>query len=116
MPANNVLTDDAWGEAELLLEPDYAQSTGRLRRPRIDDRQALSAVIWKLDTGVAWRRLPQTFPNWRTCYGRYRGWRKSGVLADILKELVRQGLIHERILARFPGTNHGNSQTTRTTP
>jgi transposase len=50
------------------------------RRP-VDDRRALSGILFVLATGIGWERLPQElgFGSGMTCWRRLRAWQEAGV-------------------------------------
>lgn len=49
----------------------------------------LSAMLYVLRTGVAWRDLPERYGKWQTVYGRFRLWCASGLLRRMLSVLGR---------------------------
>ena len=57
---------------------------------RTPARQVVSAIIWHLRVGGAWRALPQGFPNWRTVYGWFRHWLGGGLFDALLCAVARQ--------------------------
>ena len=77
------LTDEQWE----LLTPFFP------RRPRKpggqwkDDRLMLNGILWRLNTGVPWRDLPERFGPWQTVYDRFRDLRRSGLLDRIIERL-----------------------------
>lgn len=81
-----VLTDAEWGRVSPLL-PAQKPPVGR---PRRDQRQVLSGMLWVMDTGSSWRDLPEErFGPWRTVYGRYHEWIKEGLWSRIIQALGR---------------------------
>src|SRR5215218_2734519 len=53
--------DELWEIIEPILEKhDPPKSTGR---PRIDRREALDAIIFRMRSGCQWNRLPKEFPD-----------------------------------------------------
>jgi|FLYL01.1.fsa_nt_gi transposase len=85
------LTDAQW---ELIEDLFPKQTTGR---PRLNDRQVLSGILWILCSGAAWRDLPKRYGKWQTVYARFRRWQESGLFDRILSrlqvELDERGLI-----------------------
>jgi transposase len=57
----------------------------------------LDAVLWVMKTGAPWRDLPERFGPWQTAYGRFRRWRREGLLdrlvSHLQRDLDREGLI-----------------------
>ncbi len=39
----------------------------------------LGGMLWVVQTGVAWRDLPEVFDSWETVHSCYRRWRTAGV-------------------------------------
>lgn len=53
--------DELWEKIEpILQEHDPPKKTGR---PRVDQRAALDAIVFRLRTGCQWNRLPSEFPD-----------------------------------------------------
>ena len=50
-------------------------------RPRIDDRAALTGILFVLRTGIPWEMLPQEMGcgSGMTCWRRLREWHEAGV-------------------------------------
>ncbi len=46
---------------------------------RVDDRQVLNGIFWRLRTGSPWADIPERYGPYTTCYNRYVRWRKAGV-------------------------------------
>jgi transposase len=53
--AREFVTDEPWEMIEPLL-PEEPPKGGR---PRIDDRQAFTGIIFVLKSGIPWEMLPQ---------------------------------------------------------
>lgn len=51
-------------------------STGRPRRHSY--REIVNAIFYVLSNGTKWRALPHDLPHWKTVYGYFRKWRKTG--------------------------------------
>jgi transposase len=84
--------DELWE----LIQPLLPRRTRRYRHPgrrRIDDRKALSGILFVLTTGIAWQRLPREldFGSGMTCWRRLRDWQQAGVWQQL----------HELLLARL---------------
>ena len=78
------LTPDLWEQLRPLLPQQAA--TGR---PAVEHRQIVEGILWVMQTGSAWRDLPQRFGPWQTVVSRYQRWRKEGRWARILQVLQR---------------------------
>jgi transposase len=100
------LSDEQWAKIEPLINPP--ESAAIRGRPPIDERLVLDAILWKLSTNKPWYDLPFSqgavkFPSHQTCYRRYRQWRRTGLLNQILATifedlLVRGGFDLQRAL------------------
>ncbi len=75
------LVDDAlWAVIEPLLplKPRRKRYPGR---KRLDDRRALSGIVFVLQSGIPWEMLPQEMGcgSGMTCWRRLREWQEAGV-------------------------------------
>ena len=53
-------------------------------RERIDDRIALAAILYVLESGCAWDALPSSFPiSSKTTHRRFTEWVGLGVMAAV---------------------------------
>jgi transposase len=77
--AKELVTDDLWETIEPLLPPEPPKPEGG--RPRVDDRAALSGIIFVLKSGIPWEMLPQEMGcgSGVTCWRRLREWQQAGV-------------------------------------
>ena len=77
------ITDEQWA----LIE-DLFPKRAKTGRPRKEPREALNAIFWLLNTGAAWRDLPEDrFGPWETIYTHFAKWRDNGLLDQILARL-----------------------------
>ena len=53
----------------------------------------LNAVLYAMENGCKWRRLPERFGNWHTIYTRMNRWSKSGVWDRVFERLQLEGLV-----------------------
>jgi len=74
-----LLLDELWE----LIRPHWGG------RPPIDDRKALTGIIFVLKSGIPWQMLPQEMGcgSGMTCWRRLRDWQKAGVW-DTVKQLL----------------------------
>ena len=49
---------------------------------RIDNLTLLNALLYVLENGGKWRRLPREYGPWHTVYMRLYRWSKAGVMAS----------------------------------
>jgi transposase len=54
--AGELVTNELWETIEPLLPPEPPKPEGR---PRIDDRAALTGIVFVLKSGIPWEMLPQ---------------------------------------------------------
>jgi transposase len=69
------------------------EGSGRLNqgggRNRIDDRTALAAIAYVLQTGCAWEALPESFPISRaTAHRRFAEWVQAGVMQALHQAML----------------------------
>ena len=77
-----------------LLSPLLPVQRGNVK---IDNRLLLDVLLYVVEKGGKWRRLPKEFGNWYTIYMRLRRWAEQGVLERVFEALQRQRLIAIRI-------------------
>jgi transposase len=77
--ARELVTDELWETIEPLLPPESPKPQGG--RPRIDDRAALTGIVFVLKSGIPWEMLPQAMScgSGMTCWRRLREWQEAGV-------------------------------------
>lgn len=72
-----------------VLEPLIPVSEGG--RPRKwSPCQILNGIFYIVRSGCAWRMLPKDLPPWKTVYGYFRRWTRSGLWEQINAALVKQ--------------------------
>jgi putative transposase len=52
-------------------------------RPRMDDRQAMTAILYVLRTGCQWKALPRSLGAPSTVHDRFQAWREAQVFARL---------------------------------
>ncbi|MFI8194559.1 IS5 family transposase [Streptomyces sp. NPDC085946] len=72
------LTDQEW---ELLAPLIPRAATGR---PRVEDRQVVNGMVYKIRTGISWRDLPERYGPWKTVHERFRRWSADGTWDRLL--------------------------------
>jgi len=77
-----------WEQVEPLILPTPSHAKGG--RPRISDRQAFTAIVYVLRTGIQWNALPRELGASSTVHDRFQEWEKAG----FFKALWQAGL-HE---------------------
>ena len=76
--AKALLPDDLWALIQPLL-PTYRPSP-KGGRPRIDDRAALTGILFVLKTGLPWEYLPRELGcgGGMSCWRRLHAWQQAG--------------------------------------
>jgi putative transposase len=80
------IPDELWNWIEPLVPQDKPQPQGG--RPRMEARQAMTAIFYILRTGCQWKALPRALGAPSTVYDRFREWEQ----ADVFETLWQQGL------------------------
>ena len=77
--AKELVTDELWETIEPLLPPEPPKPEGG--RPRIDNRAALTGIVFVLKSGIPWEMLPQEMGcgSGMTCWRRLKEWQEPGV-------------------------------------
>lgn len=84
------LTQTQWKKIKNLLPAEKKPHAGR---PAKDNRAMLHAMIYWLNTGIAWRDLPERFGPWQSVYTRMRRWNDKGIWNQVVEELVKLDII-----------------------
>jgi len=89
------ISDALWQRIAPLLPAPRPRTKGG--RPRLSDRAALEGILFVLNTGIHWKRLPTAlgYGSGVTCWRRLRDWQAAGVFEQlhrlILDELGAAG-------------------------
>jgi len=77
--AKPLVSDELWNRIAPLLPEEPAKPDGG--RPRLDDRAALTGILFVLLSGMPWQMLPQEMGcgSGMTCWRRLRDWHLAGV-------------------------------------
>ena len=68
------------------------------RKPaKISNLEVLNAVLYVVENGCKWRRLPKEYGDWHVIYVRVNRWAKKGVLQDAFVRLQQQGIIQIQV-------------------
>jgi transposase len=86
--AKELVTDELWAAVEPLLPEEPPKPKGG--RPRIDDRAALSGILFVLKSGIPWEMLPQEMGcgSGMTCWRRLKEWQEAGVWEKLHQKLL----------------------------
>lgn len=71
------IPDVLWNRIVSLLPSSKRKK--KAGRPRMNDRQAMSAIFYILRTGCQWNALPRSLGASSTVHDRFQEWRKAGV-------------------------------------
>ena len=86
--SKELVSDELWEIIEPLLPEELPKPKGG--RPRVEDRAALSGIIFVLKSGIPWEMLPQEMGcgSGSTCWRRLRDWQEAGVWEDLHRVLL----------------------------
>ena len=96
-----LLTDEQWELIEPLF-PRRRRRRDKRGRPPAANRACFEGILWVLQTGAAWRFLPDEFPSPSTCWRRLHQWQEEGVWLDAWRALL--GGLDEEGLLRWDET------------
>lgn len=77
--AKQLVSDELWTVVAPLLPSAVPHPKGG--RPRVDDRAALTGILFVLRSGIPWEMLPAEMGcgSGMTCWRRLRDWHQAGV-------------------------------------
>ena len=86
--AKALVSDQLWALLAPLLPPPRPRPKGG--RPPVEDRKALSGILFVLKSGIPWEMLPQEMGCGcgMTCWRRLRDWQAAGVWARLHRVLL----------------------------
>ena len=67
----------------------------------IENKLFINALLYILENGCKWRRLPKEYGNWHVIYKRFHRWVKAGIIARLFYELHVQGITDEQAFIRL---------------
>jgi len=79
------ITDELWEKMKPLI-PVRKKKSGY---PPMEDRKAMNAIFYILQTGCPWKLLPKSLGAGSTVHNRFKAWKKAGVF----KRLWNNGII-----------------------
>ena len=82
-----LLNDAQWELVEPLL-PEPKRRKDKRGRPWASNRACLEGILWVLQTGAAWRFLPDKYPSPATCWRRLKQWEEQDVWLDAWRALL----------------------------
>ncbi len=86
--SKELITDKLWKIVEPLLPLELPKPKGG--RPRIDERAALTGIVFVLKSGIPWEMLPKEMGcgSGSTCWRRLRDWQEAGVWEKLHRVLL----------------------------
>src|SRR5215218_7945940 len=86
--SKELVSDELWEIIKPLLPEEPPKPNGG--RPRIDDRAALTGIVFVLKSGIPWEMLPQEMGcgSGSTCWRRLRDWEEAGVWEKLHRVLL----------------------------
>lgn len=90
--AREIVTDELWGLIEPLLPPAKPRRFRFPGRKPVENRAALTGIVFVLRTGIPWEDLPKEMGCGcgMTCWRRLRDWQEAGVWDDIHQLLLNK--------------------------
>jgi transposase len=101
--AKPIVSDELWKVIEPLI-PELPRRFRHPGRKRLDDRKVLTGILFVLQTGIGWERLPQEMGcgSGMTCWRRPEGVERPGRLAAAARGAACQVAFRraDRLVAR----------------
>lgn len=83
-----LVPDELWEIIQPLLPKHKPSKQGG--HPRVDDRVALTGIMFVLKTGIAWEDLPQEIGcSGMTCWRRLKQWNDAGVWVRLHQKILQ---------------------------
>ena len=86
-----LVPDELWNSIAPLL-PRHKARAGKRGRPPVDDRAALTGIVFVLQSGIPWNMLPQEMNcgSGVTCWRRLRNWQRRGIWKKLLVAMLQK--------------------------
>lgn len=104
---NFELTTEQWERIRQLLPSEQAPPRGR---PRKDTRTMMNGILYRLQTGISWRELPEEYGPWQSVYGRFRLWKQQGAWRQVFQTLRLLGVLDDSLLPFVPSRKTAKSK------
>jgi transposase len=97
--AKPLLPDELWNHIKPLLPPPKPRRFRFPGRKPIDDRKALTGILFVLRTGIRWEDLPRELDcgSGMTCWRRLRDWQEAAVWQALHEKLLAELQAADRI-------------------
>jgi transposase len=79
--AKYILPAAIWEQMQKCIPPPPPKK--KSGRPRMDDEQAMTAILYVLRTGIPWNALPRSLGASSTVHDRFIAWTSAGVFAQL---------------------------------
>ena len=88
--AEPLVSDELWAVIEPLIPTHEPSPKGG--RPRVEDRKALTGILFVLKSGIPWEMLPQEMGcgSGMTCWRRLKEWQEAGVWDQLHRVLLQR--------------------------
>lgn len=88
--AEPLVSDELWAVVEPLIPKHVPSPKGG--RPRLDDRKALTGILFVLKSGIPWEMLPQEMGcgSGMSCWRRLMEWQEANVWDKLHHELLNR--------------------------
>ena len=83
------LTEPQWALLQPLLPPRKWRRGGPGRPPG-SVRTVINGLLYLTKTGCQWSMLPPSFGRWKTVYGYFSRWSRTGVWQQLMETLTQQ--------------------------
>jgi len=80
------IPDKLWEQMVPLLPPPKPKK--KEGRPRLPDRQAMTAILYVLRTGCQWKALPRSLGAPSTVHDRFQEWQQAGLFEQLWRASV----------------------------
>lgn len=90
--AKPMLSDELWTMIEPLLPPPKVRRRTHPGRKPLDNRRALTGILFVLRSGIPWEYLPKEMGcgTGMTCWRRLRDWKQAGVWERLHQVLLKK--------------------------
>ena len=83
-----------------ITEVEYSKIAYALPIPRryvVETIQFLNALLYAIENGCKWRKLPEKYGKWNTIYQRARRCQRKGILTAVFIAMQKEQIIAIRV-------------------
>ena len=102
----NIITDSLWNKIETCLP----KKKSKVGRPEWCPRKTLEGVIFIMQTGAQWKRLPKQYGHKSTVHGKFRKWVNLGIFAKIFKMILKFYIESNRRITNWSAIDASHSK------